>query len=401
MSSTQAASVLADASTFVEALQLPAEARRLGVYVHYPYCVKRCPYCDFTVTTRKVDDDLYRDAVLAELALRATELPGRPPAESLYFGGGTPGLWAPAAIGAVVEAVARGVGLVAGAEITVECNPGEVSLARFQALRAVGVNRISLGAQSFDDRWLRALGRTHTAADVRAAVADLHAAGIPNHSVDLIYGLADQTPEDAAADATAALALGAPHVSTYQLTVEPRTAFGLRAARGADPAADDDRQAEVDAAVRATLEAGGVRFYEVSNAARPGFEAVHNGLYWAYAEYLGLGVGAHGLRHTASGAERTANVPQIGKWARALAAGRLAEVPRVAVDAAGVAEERVLVGLRRREGLAADAGLRHRFGSAAAALVARGLLTDDGQRWRTTPAGLQLLDKVVLDLVTG
>lgn len=381
-------------------LALPEEARRLGVYVHYPYCVRRCPYCDFTVTTRPVGADDYRDGVLKELALRAEVYAGRPPVTSIYFGGGTPGLWAAPAIGAVIDAVAQRLGLVADAEITVECNPGERPPQGYAGLKAAGVNRISLGAQSFDDRALTALGRSHCAQDIHTAVDEIRAAGIEGLSIDLIYGFAGQRDADLVADAQAALALDPPHISTYQLTVEPKTVFGLRAAQGKNPAAGDDRQAELDALMRATLEAGGLPYYEVSNAAKPGFEAVHNSLYWAYAEYMGLGVGAHGLRHLPAGAERTENLKQISRWQAALAEGWLGQEAPIQIDLEGVAEERVLVGLRRREGVPADDTLRSRFGAQAAQLVARGWLIDEGGRWRTTAAGLQVLNRLILDLVT-
>ncbi|MCB9526566.1 MAG: radical SAM family heme chaperone HemW [Myxococcales bacterium] len=379
---------------------LPAEARRLGVYVHYPYCSARCPYCDFTVTTRALDDDRYRDAVIAELRARARDFTERPPAVSVYFGGGTPGLWDPAALGAVIDAVADTVGLAADAEITVEANPGEVTAAHALGWRAAGVNRISLGVQSFADQHLAFLGRAHRAADVHAAIAALRRVGLGEISVDLIHGMAGQTVAEAVGDAAAALATGAPHVSTYQLTIEARTRFGLWARRGQTLLAEDGLLAEMYAAVQATLEAGGVRFYEISNAARPGHEAVHNGLYWSFAEYLGLGAGAHGFRRGRGGGARWANGKHPQRYMEGALAGRLLQEVE-AVDAATLAEERVLTGLRRWAGLPVDADLRVRFGGGAAAAVARGWLTDDGDRWRATPAGRAVLDRVVLEVVAA
>jgi oxygen-independent coproporphyrinogen-3 oxidase len=384
-----------------DSIRLPAEAQRLGVYVHYPYCLKRCPYCDFTVTVRKPDDTRYRDAVLAELATRARDFEGRPPATSVYFGGGTPGLWSPACIGAVVEGVSATLGLEAGAEITVECNPFDLRPAHVAGLRAAGVNRLSVGVQSFCDRDLAFLGRQHRRADIEAGLEALHGAGFGEaFTLDLIHGMAEQTVAEAVADADAALAAGAPHVSTYQLTIEPRTSFGLRSRRGQVLQSPDGTLAEMFEAVRGRLAAGGVLPYEVSNAARPGHEAVHNGLYWSFAEYLGLGAGAHGFRRVADGAERWCNERHVGRYCEGAFAGApRSTVERVAADA--LAEERVLVGLRVRRGLAVDADLRSRFGSAAQRLVAQGLLNDDGARWWATERGFALLDGVVLGLISG
>ncbi len=379
---------------------LPAEAQRLGVYVHYPYCRERCPYCDFTVTARPIDDGRYRDAVLAELRARAPSVAGRPAPVSLYFGGGTPGLWAPDCIGAVIDGVADTLGLAADAEITVECNPGELTPAIALGLRAAGANRVSLGVQSFDDRHLAFLGRHHRRGDIEAAFEGLHRVGLSEISVDLIHGMAGQTVAEAIADAEAALATGAPHVSTYQLTIEPRTRFGLWAARGQTLLAADGLLAEMYTAVQRTLTTAGVPFYEISNAARPGHEARHNGLYWSFAEYLGLGAGAHGFLRAAPGGTRWANGKHPGRYMDGALSGALLQTAE-AVDPDTLAEERVMTGLRRTQGLPVDAALRARFDGGARAAVARGWLVDEGGRWRATPAGRVVLDRVILEVVAG
>lgn len=374
----------------------------LGVYVHYPYCARHCPYCDFNVAvTRAIPHDDYRDAVLAELKARAPDFAGRPPAVSLYFGGGTPGLWPAGHIGAVIEAVTATLGLAADAEVTVEANPEDVTPATAPALRAVGVNRISLGVQSFDDTLLRRLGRMHTGDGARRAVDALRAGGLEDVNVDLMHGEAGQTLAGALADVHAAVALAPTHVSTYQLTIEPQTAFGARARRGEALLVEDDQLSVMYGAVRAVLRAGGLEPYEVSNAARPGREARHNTLYWTDGEYLGLGAGAHGYVHRGAGAERWENLRHPKRYMAAALSGRPAEASREAIDAEGRLEDRVLCGLRLDRGLAVDPDLRARFGRAARRLADQGLLAGLPDRWRVTDRGRAILDRVILELVTG
>ena len=364
-----------------------------GVYVHYPYCRRHCPYCDFTVTVRPLDDAAYRDAVIAELAVRAPAFAW--PAVSVYFGGGTPGLWDPAHLGAVIRAVP----LEPGAEVTVECNPEDVTVAQLRALAAEGVNRVSLGCQSFDDRVLRALGRAHSVADNVAAAGAVHAAGIPELCVDLIHGLHGQSVDQAVADVRAACELAPTHVSFYELTIEQKTAFGVRARRGETLLADDDARLEMYEAVRAALRAAGVYPYEVSNAARPGHEAVHNSLYWSGDAYVGLGAGAHGFLPTADGGgERWENERHAGRYVAAALAGTPGETFREVVDADTHREELLLCGLRRDRGFATDPATRALYGARAAVLVERGLLVTEGDTWRVTARGRALLNRVIRDL---
>lgn len=377
-------------------------APAFGVYVHYPYCARHCPYCDFNVAVaRQIPHADYRDAVLAELAARAPDFDGRRPAISLYFGGGTPGMWPAAHIGAVIDAVDARFGLASEAEITVECNPEDVDRATMTALRARGVNRISLGVQSFDDALLTFLGRLHTGDDARHAVDTVRAAGIEGLSIDLMHGAADQTMDGLLADVEAACALAPPHVSTYQLTVEPRTAFGARAARGESLLVDEERLLTMYRAVRSTLAAHGIEPYEISNAARPGREAVHNNLYWTGGEYLALGAGAHGFRRVGDGAERWQNTRHPKRYMRSALAGSPGDEGRETLDAEEVLEDRVMCGLRLDRGLTVDDVLRQRFGAAARRLAGAGLLEGLPTRWRATERGRVILDRVVLELIAG
>jgi putative oxygen-independent coproporphyrinogen III oxidase len=373
-----------------------------GIYVHYPYCTRRCPYCDFNVAVvPTIPHRAYRDAVVSELGARAPAFAGRPAPVSVYFGGGTPGLWPAEHIGGVIEAVAGRLGLTHDAEITVECNPEDVTVAGLRALREVGVNRVSLGIQSFDAAVLEGLGRAHGAAQNREAVDAAHRAGFERFSVDLIHGLAGQTVDSALVDVDLACTLGAPHISTYQLTIEPQTAFGRRARRGEVMLVDEDRLLALFEAVRARLRSGGVEPYEVSNAARPGFEAVHNSLYWTGGEYLALGAGAHGFRREGPGGTRWENERNAEWYMRAALAGHPAERVRETIDAGTWLEEKLLTGLRLDRGVTLAPELRRRFGTAARHRIAAGFLEEVDGRWRMTDKGRPVLDRVVLDLVTG
>lgn len=376
----------------------------LGIYVHYPYCAVRCPYCDFNVVQPGPEgrpDARYRDAVLAELAVRARDYEGRPPAVSLYFGGGTPALWAPADLAAVIDAVAARLGLQAAAEITVEANPGELDLGKMRDLRAAGVNRLSLGTQSFDAAILTRLGRRNTPEDNRRCVADARRAGFDNLSLDLIQAVAGQTVAGALADVAAVLELAPEHVSTYELTIHPQTPFGARARRGELLTADEEVQVAVYTETRAALAEGGRPPYEISNAAVRGREAVHNALYWHMEEYLALGAGAHGFRREGEGGVRWENERHAGRYMAAALSGRPGERFRETLEAADLRHERVMTGLRVDAGLHLDADLEAAFGANADRLVERGLLRrlEAPPRWALTDAGRLLLNQVLADLV--
>ncbi len=336
----------------------------LGVYVHFPWCLKKCPYCDFVSFAKEretLDHDGYADAVLAELALRRPTLEGRR-LETIFFGGGTPSLWAPAELGRVLQAILAVAGVDASAvEITVECNPTSLDEERARALIDVGVNRLSVGVQSLDSSRLQFLGRLHSADGGLAAVESAVRAGVPRVSADLIYGVATgasaPSPEDAAAEVIRVSETGVTHVSAYSLTVEPGTQFGELARRGRLPIAPDDAVAEAFFAIEEALEARGFGHYEISNYARPGDEARHNLGYWRGHDYLGLGCAAYGtLGDAAGGAVRYRNQPDPARYQQAARAGALdgGDSPlvesREPLDAETRLRERIMLGLRLRDG---------------------------------------------------
>jgi oxygen-independent coproporphyrinogen-3 oxidase len=392
--------------------------RDLGVYVHFPFCSVLCPYCDFAVDTRaEIPHDAYADAVIAELAARArwfrSAVGGSAPRlVSIYFGGGTPGLWRVQALGRVLEAarqeLAGEVDVTAGGagdlEITVEANPGELDDARLAALRAAGVNRLSLGIQSFDDRLLRAIGRNHDAAAGGRAVRAARAAGFHNLSIDLMFGLPGQSMDDWQRSIAAAIALEPEHVSAYALTIERGTVFGSRVRAGTLHLPEADASAEMQIVVREALRAAGYAQYEVSSHARPGRRAIHNGLTWSGGAYLGLGASAASFRPLHDGsAWRFTNARATATYLRAVAEGaRPTHTERR--TSADLENEAVWLALRTSDGIDRVAHAR-RFGAdpldagprraaAAAKCLARGWLTITDARIAPTPDGLLFADEV-------
>jgi oxygen-independent coproporphyrinogen-3 oxidase len=385
-----------------------APGRPLGVYVHFPFCGVRCPYCDFAVDTRReLPHDAYADAVIAELAARRAWFDGAGPLASVYFGGGTPGLWRADALGRVLEAarLAFGAPDARALEITVEANPGEVDEASLRALRAAGVNRLSLGAQAFEDRLLRALGRNHDAAAVPAAVRAARAAGFETLSLDLIFAIPGQSRDDWRRALDAAVALAPDHVSAYALTIERGTAFGAldRAGKLARP--DDEEAAAMFEDAGAALAAAGLPRYEVSSYAAPARRARHNGLYWSGAPYLGLGASAASFRPLADGTGWRFSNPRATDTY--LAAARVgAVVPRHVErrSAAELEDEALWLGLRTVDGLD-RAAHRARYGrdplegrAAATHCLAAGWLAVDEGSVRLTPAGFLVADEVAARL---
>jgi oxygen-independent coproporphyrinogen-3 oxidase len=327
----------------------------LGVYVHFPWCTHRCPYCDFAVTTEpQPGERRYARAVLAELALRAAAFDGLAPA-SLYLGGGTPSLWDPADVRDVLGAIRERFHLPPGAEVTIEANPESCDRERLRAWRAAGVNRVSVGVQSFDPGVLGKLGRRHGPEAAERAIREA-AAEIGNVSVDLIYGARRSTVATARADAARAVAAGAVHVSAYALTLDAEVlAEDVPLARlrreGRLPLPSEDETRAQAAAIRAALRRAGLARYEISNFARPGRASVHNRLYWEGESYLGLGAGAYGcLRAPSGGSVRYGNVRDARAYADAALAGRLptAEEDRIAPPAER--NERLMLALRTRAG---------------------------------------------------
>lgn len=376
----------------------------LALYVHWPYCARICPYCDFNVVRERGWTDeqaLLVEAILADMEAQAT-LTGPRRLASIFFGGGTPSLMDPAAVAAVIER-ARALFPPAGdIEISLEANPTDAEADRFAALAAAGVNRLSMGVQALDDASLAFLGRNHSAAEARRAVA-VAARAFPRLSIDLIYARPGQTVEAWVAELTEALDLGFEHVSPYQLTIEPTTAFGRAVARGVWTPPDEDLAAALYETTQSVLEAAGFEAYEVSNHAR-GFAARsgHNLHVWRGGDYLGLGPGAHG-RLTLDGA-RTATVAhrRIGDYVAGVAAGSPWS-EQASLSAAEAAEERILLGLRTIEGvpLTVFAALGPTpSGPPLADLLADGFLALSGGRVVATPRGRPVLDGVLKALLT-
>jgi oxygen-independent coproporphyrinogen-3 oxidase len=376
----------------------------LAVYVHWPYCARICPYCDFNVVRdrgRVQEQAGLARAIVADMEAQSRRVGPRRLA-SIFLGGGTPSLMAPEAVAEVIAAARRLFPTNRPVEVTLEANPTDAEAGRYAALAQAGVNRLSLGVQSFDDEALRFLGRDHSADEARRAIG-LAARAFARLSIDLIYARPGQTVADWTAELETALDLGFEHVSPYQLTIEAETAFGRALRRGRLVPPDEDRAAELYEATQARLQAAGFEAYEVSNHARGhGARSAHNIHVWRGGDYLGLGPGAHG-RLTLEGV-RTATVAHrgIADYVAGVEAGTpWAEVE--ALDERGAAEEALLLGLRTVEGAAerhlTPLGLSAEHGSLAD-LVEEGFVTLASGRLVATARGRPLLDAVLGRLLT-
>jgi oxygen-independent coproporphyrinogen-3 oxidase len=374
--------------------------------VHFPWCLAKCPYCDFVSYAEKreaVDSSGYADAVAREIEARRSATAGGRTIGSVFFGGGTPSLWEPGELGRVLATLRGAYECAPELEVTVECNPTSLDRARADALARVGVNRLSVGTQSLDAKQLRFLGRLHDPDGALAAVDAALASDVARVSTDLIFGLPEQTPE-AARDEAARLAdrhaagRRLTHLSCYQLTIEPGTQFGALAKRGRLPLADDGATTEAFLAIDAALAQRGLRHYEISNYAVPGDEARHNLGYWRGDEYVGLGCAAYGMLRTASGGVRYRNAIEPRSYAertRSMTSGPVGDgdglsTTSEALEAAALLRERIMLGLRLAEGLdlgAAGADLGVDPFSAERTkeidrLVSRGRLVREGDRLR-------------------
>jgi len=372
-----------------------ADADGLALYVHWPFCVSKCPYCDFNSHVRDtVDRTAWQDALRADLAHEAALTPGRR-LQSIFFGGGTPSLMPPQTVAALIEAADAHWGLAPGAEITLEANPSSVEAARFADLAAAGVNRVSLGLQALDDAALAFLGRAHDAAEGLAALATAQSV-FPRVSCDLIYARPGQTAGAWAAELTRALGFGTEHLSLYQLTIEPGTRFAALAARGELPQLDPDEAAALFELTRALTAAAGRPAYEVSNHARPGAESRHNLVYWRYGDYVGIGPGAHGRR--AGRASLRRKKPE--NFLAAVARNGHGIEAEDTLDPRTRATETLLMGLRLAEGVALTPALAaHVDDAALTRLAAHGLVARDGTRLRVTERGMLLLDAILAQVV--
>jgi putative oxygen-independent coproporphyrinogen III oxidase len=330
-------------------IEAPAGGPGFGLYVHWPFCRAKCPYCDFNShVAPMVDEPRWRRALVAEIDRHALEL-GRRRLASIFFGGGTPSLMAPATVAAVIERATERFPPAPDLEITLEANPTSVEADRLAGFRAAGVNRVSLGVQALDDQALRRLGREHSAAEALAAV-DLAARLFPRFSFDLIYGRPEQTLAGWQAELDRALEHAGGHLSVYQLTIEPGTRFHLLHQTGQLPMPDPDLQADFYEATGARLEAAGLSDYEISNHARPGEECRHNLIYWRSGEWAGIGPGAHG-RLNVRGARVATEAWRLPKiWLERTEAGS-GERLRTALTRTEQVEELLVMGLRLVEGV--------------------------------------------------
>jgi oxygen-independent coproporphyrinogen-3 oxidase len=385
-------------------------AKAFSLYLHIPYCQSKCPYCDFNShAAASWPEDDYVRALVAEIERRASEAPwaGRP-LKTIFFGGGTPSLFQPQSIAAIVAAAARNFGIENGAEVTLEANPGTVDAAKLGGMRAAGINRISFGAQSFNEARLKFLGRIHSAGETREAARIAHRAGFERLNLDLIFAVPGQSVDEVLNDIAQAAALGPDHISAYNLTFEEGTAFFTEMKRGRIRPLDSDRQAEFYAAVREELPRRGYRMYEISNYAPPGHEARHNLSYWRAESYLGLGAGAHSFargEHGGTG-RRWWNERVPARYVELALKGGLAEAGGETVDADGARGEFVFLNLRLREGFAL-ANFEQRFGASfdsvfgarAARLFEGELLVREAGRIYLSERGLELADSVFAEFI--
>lgn len=373
----------------------------LGVYIHFPWCRKLCPYCDFAVAVVGRDGiphEAYLEAVLGELAERAAEVAGRR-LVSIYFGGGTPSLWAPACLARMVDAVTSAFGAADrdALEITLEANPGDCVPERLAAWQQAGIGRLSIGVQSLVPRALAVLGRDHRQGDGAAALTAAREAGFARVSADIIFGVpGDDGARGEVDPSIAAVAdTGVGHLSIYELTIEERTAFGRAARQGSLVPLADDALADMYVAVHERLTGRGYEHYEVSSYARPGHGAVHNALYWSGGEYLGLGSGAASFVRRADGsAVRCTNDRSAKRYLRARGDARVAQ--REVLTPAEVACDLAWLGMRTSAGVAAgvlDARVR-------AWLLAEGLAEAHGDRICPTLRGFLYSDHIAARLVS-
>lgn len=378
-------------------------ATPLGVYVHWPYCARICPYCDFNVVKARggAEPAALARAIVADLEAQAA-LTGPRELVSVFLGGGTPSLMDPAWAAEIVGAARRLWTPAPDLEVTLEANPTDAEAAHFRAFADAGVNRLSLGLQSLDDQALGFLGRNHdAAAAVRAAQAAR--AAFPRLSLDLIYARPGQTPAAWAEELKRALALGPEHLSPYQLTIEAGTAFDRAVTRGRFTPPDAETGAALFETTQAVLGEAGFEAYEVSNHAHgEGARSRHNLVYWRGWDYVGAGPGAHGRITTAGVRHASYAAPKVADYIARVAERGAGTESFEALSPREAAEERVLSGLRIAEGVArAELGALHIPEAKIADLVSLGLLADDPLRLRATPAGRLVLDRLTAELATA
>ena len=374
-----------------------------GVYIHWPFCLSKCPYCDFNSHVRHggVDEARFVRAYTDEIAATAARIPGRT-VSTIFFGGGTPSLMQPASVAAILDAVARRWTVAPDVEVTIEANPTSVEAERFRGFRSAGVNRVSLGVQALDDAALAALGRMHSVAEALAAVAVARGA-FERYSFDLIYARPGQTPAQWQAELARALAEAAEHLSLYQLTIEPETPFEALYRAGRLVIPDEDTARTLYDVTQEACDRAGLPAYEVSNHARPGAECRHNLIYWRYGEYAGIGPGAHGRLDIAGKRYATATEKRPEAWLSLVEAKGDGLVENEALLRSAQADEFLLMGLRLAEGIDpqryAEIAGKSLDLNRIADLMGYGFVeTAPDGRLRVTRAGFPVLDAVVADL---
>ncbi len=375
-----------------------------GVYIHWPFCQSKCPYCDFNSHVRHggVDETAFRKAYLRDIR-RHRELTGPRDVSSIFFGGGTPSLMEPATVGAILDEIGRFWSIDPDAEITLEANPSSVEAGRFAGYRAAGVNRVSLGVQSLIDDDLKALGRLHTAGEARAAI-EIAARTFERYSFDLIYARPGQKASQWQRELGDAIAIGPGHLSLYQLTIEDGTPFADLHARGRLRVPASREAAELFELTAEITSAAGLAAYEISNHARPGQQCRHNLLYWRYGEYAGIGPGAHGRIIADGRRTATSTVRRPEAWREAVEMTGTGVNEREILTTAEQADELLLMGLRLAEGL--DLGRLASIGGVRPGrqslqdLIAEDWLVHDAEtdRLRTTAEGRFVLNEIVLQL---
>jgi putative oxygen-independent coproporphyrinogen III oxidase len=381
----------------------PLDARPFGVYVHWPFCLSKCPYCDFNSHVRHgaIDEARFARAFSREIASTAARIPGRT-VSSIFLGGGTPSLMQPATVAAILDAVAQNWTIAREVEITLEANPSSVEAARFRGYRTAGVNRVSLGVQAIDDAALRELGRLHSANEALEAVAIARLL-FERYSFDLIYARPQQSGEAWRDELTRALAHAGEHVSLYQLTIEQGTPFALLHAGGKLAIPDEELARALFDATQEICSRAGLPAYEVSNHARPGRECRHNLIYWKGHEYAGIGPGAHGRLDMGAARYATATEKRPEAWLARVEERGHGLITDEPLSQDEVADEYLLMGLRLVEGIdpARFARLAGRTLDAEriALLHAQGLIEATSRgTLRASRAGFPVLDAVVADL---
>ena len=380
-----------------------SDAPQFGVYIHWPFCLSKCPYCDFNSHVRRaaIDEARFVRAFKAEIATTAARTPGRT-VSTIFFGGGTPSLMQPATVGAILDAIAGHWQVAENVEITLEANPTSVEAERFRGYRAAGVNRVSLGVQALDDRVLKELGRLHTADEAVAAVGIARSV-FARYSFDLIYARPQQTAAEWGRELKEALRQAGEHLSLYQLTIEPETPFAALHAAGKLHVPDDDTARTLYDTTQEICAAHGLPAYEISNHARPGAECRHNLVYWRMHDYAGIGPGAHGRLDIDGDRHATATEKRPESWLTRVEQDGHGLVTDEVLTREETADEFLLMGLRLAEGIdpqrfAAVAG-RELDAARIAALREYGLVeTTPAGRLRVSLPGFPVLDAVVADL---